>query len=290
MKYASFNVHAWIKGCRGLSADDEGYYIRLCMAIYDNDGPVELNLDKLRLTLGCKSTKKAEKVINNLINTGLIYENNGFISNDKCDEVLLKAHSKSKILSIKAVEREKIKNAIINKKPLVSTKPEQVPATYLPPTCQLAATNENENEKVKDITTTVVCPNEDLSPPSGGDTNLFKSEFEKVWAAYPRKVKKQPALKAFIKARKKHDYNYICKPLREFIDATISEGEPSNMVHLATYLNEERFGPDENQQDAVTGRTNKGTYQNGRQEEISSLGNWSEHAASLDLTPPTDGT
>ena len=138
--------------------------------------------------------------------------------------------------------------------------------------------------------TTVSCPNDDLTPPNGGDVSLFKSEFKKVWAAYPRKVKKQSALKAFIKARKKHDYNYICKPLRIFIDAMEAEGDVSNMAHLSTYLNEERFDPDEDQLAAVTGRTSKGTHNGKRQADNGNLSEWIDRAESFNLDPPPDGT
>lgn len=103
--------------------------------------------------------------------------------------------------------------------------------------------------------TTESCPKSEPTPPKGGDINLFQKEFVEIWKAYPRKVKKEAALKAYIKARKQFDYNYICKPLRRFINATIAEGDPKSMVHLSTYLNEKRFDPDEDQEAAVTGRT-----------------------------------
>jgi len=287
MKYASFNVHAWIKGCRGLTAEQEGHYIRICMAVYDNDGPIEYNSNKLRLTLGCKGVKKTERVISELINMSLIFEKAGFISNEKCDEVLFKAHTKSKILSQKAIEREKVKNAIIGNNPLKTVNPDQLYTSSIPALYQLAATNEKEKEKEKYITTTVVSSKNALTPTSVGDVNLIKNEFTKIWAAYPRKVSKQASLKAYQKARKKHSYSDIANPLRVFIDATNADGDPSSMIHLATWINSERFDPEEDQIAAVNGKTKK-AFTNG-QSGNQTIETWAERAinGSLDK-PPAD--
>lgn len=62
------------------------------------------------------------------------------------------------------------------------------------------------------------------------NNNNYQSEFEKVWSLYPRKMGKQDALKAFIKARK------------EGIDVeTIESGIRSYTEHIKANNTEERF-------------------------------------------------
>ncbi|PCJ24126.1 MAG: hypothetical protein COA96_10295 [SAR86 cluster bacterium] len=147
---------------------------------------------------------------------------------------------------------------------------------------------EPEPEPIREITTTLVSSNDVPASPKGEDKNQFTKEFETIWPHYPRKVSKKQSLINYIKARKKFSYDDIAKPLREFIDATMKFGDPENMIHFSTWLQQERFS-DEDQQAAVTGRTSKG-YTNGRQQDKGSISDWSAKAATADLTPPPDGT
>lgn len=67
--------------------------------------------------------------------------------------------------------------------------------------------------------------------------------FNDAWAAYPRKVGKGHAEKAWAKAIKKIDERELCKLLSQYIDSLV--GKDSKFIpHLSTWLNGERWHDD----------------------------------------------
>jgi len=67
--------------------------------------------------------------------------------------------------------------------------------------------------------------------------------FNDAWLAYPRKVGKGHAEKAWAKAIKKIDERELCKFLSQYIDSLI--GKDSKFIpHLSTWLNGERWHDD----------------------------------------------
>ena len=67
--------------------------------------------------------------------------------------------------------------------------------------------------------------------------------FNDAWAAYPRKVGKGHAEKAWAKAIKKIDERELCKFLSQYIDSLV--GKDSKFIpHLSTWLNGERWHDD----------------------------------------------
>jgi hypothetical protein len=67
--------------------------------------------------------------------------------------------------------------------------------------------------------------------------------FNDAWAAYPRKVGKGHAEKAWAKSIKKIDETELCKLLSQYIDSLV--GKDSKFIpHLSTWLNGERWHDD----------------------------------------------
>ena len=96
-------------------------------------------------------------------------------------------------------------------------------------------------------------PSRSIKDPSIKNTPTFSeptkatpigAEFEKVWSAYPRKVGKGAAEKAWTKARKRADFDDIAPGLRAFIRAA-KGSDPKFIPHLSTWLNERRWEDDQ---------------------------------------------
>ena len=67
--------------------------------------------------------------------------------------------------------------------------------------------------------------------------------FNDAWLAYPRKVGRGNAEKAWAKAIKKIDERQLCKLLSQYIDSLV--GKDSKFIpHLSTWLNGERWHDD----------------------------------------------
>lgn len=81
--------------------------------------------------------------------------------------------------------------------------------------------------------------------------NGFKSDFEAFWKIYPRKVGKQEALKAYIKARNGYrtnigdfkgvDKDVLFNALKRFVDSIDEKTEMRFIPHLTTWLNQRRY-------------------------------------------------
>jgi hypothetical protein len=67
--------------------------------------------------------------------------------------------------------------------------------------------------------------------------------FNDAWLAYPRKVGKGNAEKAWIKAIKKIDERELCKFLSQYIDSLVGRDQKF-IPHLSTWLNGERWHDD----------------------------------------------
>lgn len=81
--------------------------------------------------------------------------------------------------------------------------------------------------------------------------NGFKSDFEAFWKIYPRKVGKQEALKAYIKARNGYrtnigdfkgvDKDVLFNALKRFVESIDKKTEMRFIPHLTTWLNQRRY-------------------------------------------------
>lgn len=90
-----------------------------------------------------------------------------------------------------------------------------------------------------------VAPADAGAPPTAAvGVSDLEAEFEKVWNAYPRKVGRGAAKKAWIKWRKKIDRMVIARSLWAHIKVW-EQGTPKDKIpHLATWLNGERWHDD----------------------------------------------
>jgi len=97
------------------------------------------------------------------------------------------------------------------------------------------------------ITTTNVVVNVPSEQPT--KTAVLEAEFaNKFWPAYPRKVNKANALKAFIKARKTTDLTTILDGLSKYANSQL---DPNYIAHPSTWLNGKRW-EDEVTQGVIT--------------------------------------
>ena len=88
-------------------------------------------------------------------------------------------------------------------------------------------------------------PNQNLDTNNHVSINhvIEPNMFNDAWLAYPRKVGKGHAEKAWAKAIKKIDERELCKFLSQYIDSLV--GKDSKFIpHLSTWLNGERWHDD----------------------------------------------
>lgn len=100
-------------------------------------------------------------------------------------------------------------------------------------------TPDTETETETDTTT----PLPPIPTPFSSPQAATDAEFDGFWRAYPRKVGKAPALKAYRAARRKVDMATIASALRVFA-AAMAGRDPDKIPHPATWLNREPWHDD----------------------------------------------
>lgn len=210
--YFDFYPSDFMHGVRGLSAQEVGVYTMMLCRIYEENGPVEYHIMRLATYCGMRESTFV-KTVEKLIELGKLDLIDGMISNHRAEaEISSRAH-KLKINSKagKASAEKRQQNQRLN-----STDVQQ-------------AFNHTDTDTDTDNTSSL-----------RSDVTIkpdFESEFEQqFWPAYPRRVGKGQALKAFRAARKQNDLETIMAGIRRY--AASRQGEnPEFTKHASTWLN-----------------------------------------------------
>ena len=201
----------FIEGTIGMSFELKGAYRLILDVIYMQAGKLPDDARYISGLLGC-SVRAWSKFRNKLLELGKIYAENGFISNFRADKEL------ETTAKLQDKQRE----------------------------------NRARPNKIKDLE----------SPPSNHtdtDTDKRKNNkkeklpdplFAEFWSAYPRKVAKARAEKAWSALVKKHDPQEIIEGAKRY--AQIRKGKDAEYTaHPASWLNDKRWKDDLSQQKVI---------------------------------------
>lgn len=208
--YFDFYPSDFMHGVRGLSAQEVGVYTMMLCRIYEENGPVEYHVMRLATYCGMRESTFV-KTVEKLIELGKLELVDGMISNHRAEaEISSRAHKlkiNSKAGKASAEKRQQ-------KQRMTSTDVQQA-------FNHTDTDTDNTSSLRSDVT---------IKPD-------FESEFEQqFWPAYPRRVGKGQALKAFRAARKQNDLEPIMAGVRRY--ASSRQGEnPEFTKHASTWLN-----------------------------------------------------
>jgi len=110
MKFAQWDVEAWLVGTQNLSLEQRGVYVTLITKLYDLDGALPDD-DRMCAHICNCSTRKFRTIKKELIEMGKIYVEDGYYKNDKTTKTLRKAAEKSLNAREKAEKRWALERA-----------------------------------------------------------------------------------------------------------------------------------------------------------------------------------
>lgn len=212
-----FYPSKWLSGTRGLSDAETGIYITLIARMYEMAGPIERDDERLWRLCGSKSKASFRKALEYLISEGKITVINGELFNDRVEKVIKNVTEKSSKAKDAAQARWDKKSNKINggcDADAMQTHSERI--------CQ----RKRKLNVEKDV------PN--------GTSKKLPSEpvgFDEFWQAYPHKVGKGDARKAFAKAIKRTSIDNLMAGL----DRYASKTDDRPWCNPSTWLNQDRW-------------------------------------------------
>lgn len=220
----------FIEGTIGMPFELKTTYSFILDLIYMQGGELPDDPRYISGLLGC-SVRKWNLLRDQLISHGKIHVKNNFLTNYRAVselESLVKHQDKQR-----ENRSRSNKNKDLQKPWTDHTEPE--------PDTELLPNGNNPPYPQTDLLGEAVAS---PAATSGFSQREIDQEFDKVWAAYPRKVGKGNARKAWAKARKIASKDEIAPGLWSHIKVW-NGGTPKDKIpHLATWLNGERWGDD----------------------------------------------
>ncbi len=217
----------FIEGTIGMPLELKGAYRLVLDLIYMQGGNLPDNAGYISGLIGC-SPRKWTSLRAELIARGKLRVIGELLTNYRADNELAQLgifQNKQRINATKDKENNEVSQAMAE--PDGKPKPSHTES-------------DTDTERKEETPPTPLA----LVEPKRAAPSALVREFEKVWAAYPRKVGVGNARKAWLKARRATEFETIAGPLREFIRATRGD-EMSKIPHFATWLNGERWNDDQ---------------------------------------------
>lgn len=236
---------AYLADTTHLTTEEHGAYLLLLGAMWRRDGTVpDDDADNARI-LGL--TKSKWRKIKARLSDFLLIEN-GTISQKNLQKIWKKTQEKIQANAQNGAKggrpRSSKSKDLAKANGSISLNPNNNPNETIPepePYTELSTIVDNPPNPQKKSIAEI-----GASPPATVESSKAKiqSEFDAVWAAYPRKVGKGNALKAWVKARKIASKDEIAPGLWAHIKVW-NGGTPKDKIpHLATWLNGERWHDD----------------------------------------------
>lgn len=216
--YFRFYPSDFMRGVRGMTAQEVGLYTMLLCRMYEESGPIEDHA--LRLSTYCGMRQATfEKTLQKLVDLGKIIRQDGTLWNDRA-EIEISSRANDLKIAIKAGKASAEKR---QQKQRQGATPVQRPFNH---------TDTDTDTRDTNVSLSIVAP--PSKPP-----DLF-SEF---WDRYPKRVGKGDAHKAYIKALKKITHDDLMFALSERLPA-LEAKEKQFRPNPATWLNQERWTDD----------------------------------------------
>lgn len=257
----------WLGGTRKLSDAETGVYITLICHMYEMAGPIERDDDRLSRYCGCRSKAGFVKILGHLIQEGKITEQKEGLFNDKVGKIIKNVVEKSSAARESAQRRW-------DKKPKENKGAGNANASepHMPKECY------PKPELYKEAKASYVI----------SDAITFFNSIAGD-CGWPSVKKMSTARKSALKIRIKDIGGYD-----NWKEAII---KASNSPHLIGNNNRgwnadfDWLHKDANFTKLIEGNYDTKGKSNGQQKaNINDIGDWAERAASIDLTPPPDGT
>jgi len=210
----------WLAGTRGLTCAETGIYISLVAMMYERGGRIKD--EPARLARMCGASNSAfKKALETLIAERKITSEGGYLSNKRVVEELSYSSEKSEVARAAAKSRW-------------AQKPNENKgggyADAMPAQCDGNANQKPEPEP-EERSDAIASDAREVTPPAD-------AEFAEWYAAYPNKVGRAAALKAFKAARHKASVPALHDGLARYIREKPPDRE---WCHPATWLNQERW-------------------------------------------------
>lgn len=229
----------FIGGVVGLGPDVIGAYAIIIDLIYQHDGPIIDDAAWIGGILGC-SSRKAKSLIDCLVDAGKLQRNDGKIRNERADEV---------IVSRSNLSRERAEHGAKGGRNIRETSVKQSRTTRETSVKQSRSDDEIEyvSSKINELDEAKLSLDrerdrkKEREERKTGDT---EKGFDDFYMAYPRKVGKGHAERAYRTACKKIKPEKLLEAVKIF-SASQSGKDPKYIPHPATWLNGERWADDD---------------------------------------------
>jgi hypothetical protein len=201
----------YLDGCVGMPFELRAGYGMILDLIYLKDGRLPLDKPWIAGHLGC-SVRMVSKIIDGLIEAGKLVMSDNHVTNKRADKVIEETRKyRDKQAEIASLPRKN--------NDLPQPKPSQ---------------SESDTERKNPPT------------PKGEKVGLFDDqEFEQFWAAYPKRVAKVAARKAFLKAIAKTDLRTIIRAVETAkLTRDWAKNDGQFVPYPATWLNDGRWADD----------------------------------------------
>jgi uncharacterized protein YdaU (DUF1376 family) len=229
--YRRFHFKA-LEGMRELTLQERGAYNTILDLLYSRDGDLPNDDDLIRRLVGCHMNEW-RAVKSKLIRAGKIWDSSGKLMAKRVESELKYRANFSETQSKRAGKRwEKSENTDENNDP-------SMPSAALPGHMPNKNQNQNQNQNQSQNQKRKSPPPEAAgAPPLRGQGSKQESAaaaagFAEFWLAYPKKVSKPAAMRAYKQALKRVDFGTLMAAL----DFQKKTWNPDYIKNPATWLN-----------------------------------------------------
>lgn len=240
VRHINFHADEWIAGTLPLKADERGCYITVCAMIYSNGGPI---LDDAReLARICNVTAaKWNRIRSTLLDLGKLRLVDGHLTNTRCETELKKALKRTETAVENGATGGKNSGVSRRLRAQLSNDNNELPEAD-------ASRKREANHKPR---------TNEPSPPNPQKGAGVSADFDKWYQAYPRKIARADAEKAYRLAVKKADAATLLAAVQAFA-RSMSGKDAKYIPYPASWLNKERWS-DEGVTGPGDGQSRNGT-------------------------------
>lgn len=220
--YKMFPVD-WNDGTTNLTLEQEAAYLRICNAIYISGGPIPNNKFVLAGLFRCDA-RRAVRLLNELVEAQKVIVDGPLIRNRRADDELTTRQRLSNDRQT-AGKRGGIASGISRANSLKNKEPGEASAS--------SQSNEIRGDKIRGDKKETDASASAKKVALSGDSAWW----DEFWSAYPHKVGKADAVKAFKRAAGRVDRETMMAGLRRYIAKT----DDRPWCNPSTWLNQDRW-------------------------------------------------
>lgn len=213
----------WNDGTANLTLEQEAAYLRICNAIYISGGPIPNNKFVLAGLFRCDA-RRAMRLLNELVEAQKVIVDGTSIRNRRADDELTARQRLSNDRQT-AGKRGGIASGISRSNPLKNKESGEASAS--------SKSNEIRGDKIREDKKETDANASAKKVALSGDSAWW----DEFWSAYPHKVGKADAVKAFKRATGRVDRETMMAGLRRYIAKT----DDRPWCNPSTWLNQDRW-------------------------------------------------